>query len=233
MEERDETGKNVRQREGERDGKDTRRNKTQGDGEVSRVCWRNQERTTVGSGAGRRMDVGKKERKKEGKKESQRRKEEEGKAKNHLSVPTRFYVSRPTLGETMETESILRTDGHRCSADWHRSDRRISRSRSAARRAIARPRESRPQPFFRFSSSKEAAYVGPRSRPICGLSSSVSLSPRTSSSVRLLKDLVPNIAQDRANGRNRSNAENTCTVLCFTVSRKKRKLAKVMNGCIK
>ena len=84
MEERDETGKNVRQREGERDGKDTRRNKTQGDGEVSRVCWRNQERTTVGSGAGRRMDVGKKERKKEGGKEG-KSKEERGAGKGKES----------------------------------------------------------------------------------------------------------------------------------------------------
>lgn len=28
-------------------------------------------------------------------------------------------------GETMETESILRAGGHRCVADWHRSDREI------------------------------------------------------------------------------------------------------------
>lgn len=28
----------------------------------------------------------------------------------------------------METESILRTDGHRCLADWHRSDRGIASS---------------------------------------------------------------------------------------------------------
>lgn len=87
--------------------------------------------------------------------ESQKRKKEEQKGKESPFGSHEILRLATDPGETMEAESILRADGHRCLADWHRSDRSIWRSRSSGSREIARPRKSRPPPFFRSSSSRK------------------------------------------------------------------------------
>lgn len=87
--------------------------------------------------------------------ESQERKKEEQEGKESPFGSHEILRLATDPGETMEAESILRADGHRCLADWHRSDRSIWRSRSSGSREIARPRKSRPPPFFRSSSSRK------------------------------------------------------------------------------